>query len=207
MSKILHFDNFLFNLNINHACQCLKNNGKQCTRKASQKTGQNSSFCWQHQKCLPDHIVTTTKPQLSHEQKIEKEYEDMNMDQLIDLSNDLERKDSPENRLRLKILIGVMYKRPDFDHSSYWIETATESPSWVIDTYISSLGLDQFTGEDLFVINDPEQFKKYLYMSHVDQWKNFLKHIDEYCNDEEIDEYPHLGKKCQYVKRWLESKK
>src|SRR5437016_10755421 len=32
-------------------CQCLKSNGKQCTRDASIKLGDNSLFCWQHQKC------------------------------------------------------------------------------------------------------------------------------------------------------------
>jgi hypothetical protein len=32
-------------------CQCLKGDGKQCTRDASVKPGDNPHFCWQHQKC------------------------------------------------------------------------------------------------------------------------------------------------------------
>ena len=32
-------------------CQCKKNDGKQCTRDANQKIGQNTQFCWQHQNC------------------------------------------------------------------------------------------------------------------------------------------------------------
>jgi hypothetical protein len=32
-------------------CQCIKNNGQKCTRETSTKIGDNSKFCWQHQKC------------------------------------------------------------------------------------------------------------------------------------------------------------
>lgn len=32
-------------------CQCIKPDGKQCTREASTKPDQNHIFCWQHQNC------------------------------------------------------------------------------------------------------------------------------------------------------------
>lgn len=32
-------------------CLCVNNNGKQCTRDASNKPAQNKQFCWQHQSC------------------------------------------------------------------------------------------------------------------------------------------------------------
>ena len=32
-------------------CQCIKNNGQQCTRYVTTKPGQNQQFCWQHQNC------------------------------------------------------------------------------------------------------------------------------------------------------------
>ena len=32
-------------------CICLKTDGKQCTRDVSHKSGDDSSLCWQHQKC------------------------------------------------------------------------------------------------------------------------------------------------------------
>lgn len=32
-------------------CQCLKADGKPCSREGSSKAGHNSIFCWQHQAC------------------------------------------------------------------------------------------------------------------------------------------------------------
>ena len=32
-------------------CLCLKLNGQQCSRDASDKIGQDDRFCWQHQSC------------------------------------------------------------------------------------------------------------------------------------------------------------
>lgn len=32
-------------------CQCMKSDGNQCGREASQKPGTNPKFCWQHQTC------------------------------------------------------------------------------------------------------------------------------------------------------------
>ena len=32
-------------------CQCLKADGKQCTRDGSTKSGHNPFYCWQHQSC------------------------------------------------------------------------------------------------------------------------------------------------------------
>lgn len=36
---------------MNIYCQCFKSNNIQCHRPPSQKSGDNPSFCWQHQKC------------------------------------------------------------------------------------------------------------------------------------------------------------
>ena len=33
-------------------CQCLKTDGKKCTRSVSKKVGDNINYCWQHQNCL-----------------------------------------------------------------------------------------------------------------------------------------------------------
>lgn len=33
-------------------CQCIKINQKRCSRPASNKSNNNHSFCWQHQKCV-----------------------------------------------------------------------------------------------------------------------------------------------------------
>jgi hypothetical protein len=39
-------------------CQCLKVDGKPCTREAGTKSGQNPSYCWQHQSCKSSTQVT-----------------------------------------------------------------------------------------------------------------------------------------------------
>lgn len=41
-------------------CQCLKTDGKPCTRDGSKKSGDNPLFCWQHQNCKSK-ITTPTQ--------------------------------------------------------------------------------------------------------------------------------------------------
>ena len=48
-------------------CHCIKNDGEQCMRDASTKTGQHALYCWQHQKCKKNFF--TTKKTLSSQKK------------------------------------------------------------------------------------------------------------------------------------------
>src|SRR6185503_15977718 len=52
-------------------CQCIKNDGKQCSRDASIKSGQDDRFCWQHQKCSSPLIFPKIEKQKA--QQIEKQ--------------------------------------------------------------------------------------------------------------------------------------
>lgn len=53
-------------------CQCIKSDGKQCTRDASTKKADNPLFCWQHQKCTK--LATgVNKSQKIEKQKMEKQ--------------------------------------------------------------------------------------------------------------------------------------
>jgi hypothetical protein len=42
-------------------CQCIKTDGKKCTREVSTKAGDNHMYCWQHQKC-PTGLTGSTGP-------------------------------------------------------------------------------------------------------------------------------------------------
>lgn len=44
-------------------CQCIKSDGKQCSRDASTKAGMNPLYCWQHQNCTtPTSGLSLQKP-------------------------------------------------------------------------------------------------------------------------------------------------
>ena len=43
-------------------CQCIKPDGQQCSRDASQKPNTNTNFCWQHQTCTKISTKKTTIP-------------------------------------------------------------------------------------------------------------------------------------------------
>jgi hypothetical protein len=54
-------------------CQCLKADGKPCSREGSTKTGHNSIFCWQHQVCkTPAGQVNKAKQISQTTQKVQK---------------------------------------------------------------------------------------------------------------------------------------
>src|SRR5438128_2094085 len=52
-------------------CQCLKNDGRKCTRMASTKTGDDPLYCWQHQKCQIKSTQIVEKPKKKSTQIVE----------------------------------------------------------------------------------------------------------------------------------------
>jgi hypothetical protein len=38
-------------MSANNNCQCIKADGKQCTRSVSTKSNHDNKYCWQHQSC------------------------------------------------------------------------------------------------------------------------------------------------------------
>lgn len=55
-------------------CNCLKTDGKQCTRDASTKKGDNPLFCWQHQKCKTTiSMITSHEPEPLKKKRITEE--------------------------------------------------------------------------------------------------------------------------------------
>lgn len=50
-------------------CQCIKTDGKKCTREVSTKVGDNHMYCWQHQKCQTGKLTKPAEIKLKSEMK------------------------------------------------------------------------------------------------------------------------------------------